>query len=196
MAKKNIAIFASGNGSNAENFFEYFRDHPSINICCLLSNNKNAFALTRAKNNNIPSFCFNREEFQEGTQVLKYLEDRDVDYIVLAGFMWLIPKYLIHAFPDRIVNIHPALLPKFGGKGMYGHHVHEAVLENREKESGITIHFVNEVYDDGKIIFQAKCEVLPHDDPDTLAGRIHELEYKYYPWVVQSLVSGEDLPVQ
>jgi phosphoribosylglycinamide formyltransferase-1 len=128
--------------------------------------------------------------------ILQYLEDRDITHIVLAGFMWLVPPNLIQAYPKKIVNIHPALLPKYGGKGMYGDHVHKAVLENKEEESGITIHFVNEVYDDGEIIFQGKCKVLPGDNPDSLAQRIHQLEYMYYPSVVEAVVLGRKIPVQ
>ena len=196
MKKENIAIFASGNGSNAEKFFEYFRNHQSIKVSCLISNNKTAFALTRAENNGIPSMWFGRNEFKEGIKIQNYLERHNISFIVLAGFMWLVPGYLIESFPDRIVNIHPALLPKHGGKGMYGHHVHEAVIENNEDESGITIHYVNEVYDDGKILFQAKCKVIPGDDANSLATRIHQLEYQYYPIVVDAILSGKEMPVQ
>jgi phosphoribosylglycinamide formyltransferase-1 len=196
MSQLNIAIFASGNGSNAEKFFEHFRNHDSIKISCLLSNNADAFALTRAENNQVPTFTFNRQEFRETETVLHYLQDKGVTHIVLAGFMWLVPQYLIQAYPNRIVNIHPALLPKYGGKGMYGDHVHNAVIENKEDESGITIHYVNEIYDDGKIIFQGRCKVLPNDDSDTLAQRIHQLEYEYYPKVVEAVVLNEKIPSQ
>ena len=196
MLRKNIAIFASGNGSNAEKFFEYFRNHSDLNISCLLSNNKNAYALTRAENNDFPSKVFNRDQLYESTDILNYLVEMEVSYIVLAGFMLLVPKYLIEAYPDKIVNIHPALLPKYGGKGMYGDHVHKAVIANKENETGITIHIVNEVYDDGKIIFQGRCEVKPDDDPDSLAKRIHQLEYKYYPAVVEALILNNKIPAQ
>lgn len=196
MSQINIALFASGNGSNAEKFFEHFRNHDSVKIGCLLSNNADAFALTRAENNQIPTFTFNRHEFRETDAVLLYLQDKGITHIVLAGFMWLVPPYLIQAYPNRIVNIHPALLPKYGGKGMYGDHVHKAVIENKEEESGITIHYVNEIYDDGKIIFQGRCKVLGEDDPDTLAERIHQLEYEYYPKVVEAVVLNQKIPAQ
>lgn len=196
MSSNSIAIFASGNGSNAEKFFEYFRDHPSIEIGCLLSNNKNAYALTRAENNNVKSKVFSRTEFYESESVLEYLHEISVTHIVLAGFMWLVPNYLINAFPKKMFNIHPALLPKFGGKGMYGDHVHRAVIDNLEEESGISIHFVNEIYDDGEIIFQAKCPVKEQDDPDSLAQRIHTLEYEYYPPVVEAVILDKEIPVQ
>jgi len=196
MSQINIAIFASGNGSNAEKFFEHFRNHNSVKISCLLSNNADAFALTRAKNNQVPTFTFNRQEFRETETVLQYLQDKGITHIVLAGFMWLVPQYLIQAYPNRIVNIHPALLPKYGGKGMYGDYVHKAVIENKEEESGITIHYVNEIYDDGKIIFQGRCKVLPEDNPDTLAQRIHQLEYQCYPKVVEAVVLNEKIPAQ
>lgn len=196
MTTSNIAIFASGNGSNAEKFFEYFKEHPTIKIKCLLSNNQNAYALTRAKNNKVTTRVFDREEFYKTRNILDYLKEQEVDYIVLAGFMWLVPLYLIQAYTNRILNIHPALLPKYGGKGMYGDHVHNAVLENREVESGITIHYVNEVYDDGKIIFQGRCEVKQDDTPESLANRIHALEYEYYPGVVEAVILDQKIPVQ
>ncbi len=196
MTENKIAIFASGNGSNAEKFFDYFRNHSSIEITCLLSNNIDAYALTRAQNNEVQSRVFSRKLFYDSEEVLEFLKQLSITHIVLAGFMWLVPKYLINAFPNRMFNIHPALLPKYGGKGMYGHHVHEAVIANSENESGISIHFVNEVYDDGEVIFQARCPVKEEDDPDTLAQRIHKLEYKYYPEVVEAVILDREVPVQ
>ena len=178
MTQINLAIFASGSGTNAEKIFEHFKGHESIAVRGLLSNNPKAYAITRATNHDIPYHVFNREEFQEAKQMLKILEGWDIDAIVLAGFLWLIPEYLIDRYPDRIVNIHPALLPKFGGKGMYGMHVHEAVLASNETETGITIHLVNQRYDEGKIIFQAKCAVEGQDTPESLASKVHRLEHR------------------
>ena len=185
---KNIAVFASGNGTNAERIAVYFAQNPNISVRIILTNNPNAFVIERAKKLNLPVYVFNRDTFYQTEEVLQPLRNYQTDLIVLAGFMWLVPGYLIHAYPGRIINIHPALLPKYGGKGMYGHHVHEAVLKNREKVSGITIHFVNEKYDDGQIIFQKELSVMKNDTPDTLASRIHKLEYKYYPKVIERLL--------
>ena len=189
MISKKIAILASGSGTNAENIIQYFAGHPEIRIQMILSNKKDAYVLTRAENNNIPTLVFDRPDFYETGSVLDKLKSEEIDFIILAGFLWLIPLDIIRTFPDKIVNIHPALLPKYGGKGMYGSHVHKAVIENKEKESGISIHFVNEKYDEGAIIFQAKCEVLPDDTPDSLAERIHKLEYKHYPEVIKDLLT-------
>ncbi len=185
---KKIAVFASGSGSNAQAIAEYFKNHNYIQVTCILSNRNDAYVLERAKQLNIPSYVFNREDFYNTKSVLKILQEYHIDFIVLAGFMWLVPEYLITAFPNRIVNIHPALLPKYGGKGMYGQYVHQAVIEHGEKESGITIHYVNEKYDEGNIIFQERCRVEPDDTPETLARRIHELEYKNYPNVIENLL--------
>lgn len=154
----------------------------------LLSNSPQAYALERAKKLSIPSKVFNRTIFRESEDVLIWLRDSSVTHIVLAGFMWLVPAYLIKAFPGKIINIHPALLPKFGGKGMYGMHVHEAVKTTGEKETGITIHEVNEQYDEGKILFQARCEVSSSDSPDDIAKRVHQLEYAYYPRVIEEWI--------
>ena len=187
-----IAILASGSGTNAENIIQYFAGHPGISIQMILSNKKDAFVLTRAENHNIQTMVFDRTDFYETGLVLETLKSEGIDFIVLAGFLWLIPTDIIRAFPDKIVNIHPALLPKYGGKGMYGSHVHKAVIENKEKESGISIHLVNEKYDEGSILFQAKCRVLPDDTPDSLAERIHQLEYKHYPEVIEELLTRQD----
>ncbi|MBN2350589.1 MAG: phosphoribosylglycinamide formyltransferase [Bacteroidales bacterium] len=184
----NIAIFASGSGTNAQKIMEFFKDHPAIRISTILSNKKDAYVIERAKKFNVPVFIFSKDEFYEKKIVLDYLIQLKTDYIVLAGFLWLVPKLLIQEFPERIMNIHPALLPKYGGKGMYGMAVHQAVIENREKESGITIHYVNEKYDDGSIIFQAKCPVLPGDTPEMLAGKVHQLEYNHFPKVIESWI--------
>jgi phosphoribosylglycinamide formyltransferase-1 len=183
--KSRIAIFASGSGTNAEEIFKYFQHHPSIEVVTLLSNNAQAFALERAEKYGVSTFVFDRKQFRETPEVLAWLQKNKVTHIVLAGFMWLVPDYLVKAFPKRIINIHPALLPKFGGKGMYGMHVHEAVKAAQEIETGITIHEVNEHYDEGRIVFQAKCEVTPFDSPDQIAQKVHVLEYAHYPRVIE-----------
>lgn len=183
--KINLAILASGSGSNAENIARYFEDHENIQVKEILSNKKDAYVHERAKELNIPSFTFSREQFQDAS-FIKRLED--IDYLILAGFLWLIPKYLVRAFPNRIINIHPALLPKYGGKGMFGEHVHKAVVEANESESGITIHLVNEEYDKGKILFQAKCGIDSTDTPQSLAKKIHTLEYENFPKVLEAYI--------
>lgn len=187
MKIRKIAVFASGSGTNAQNIFEYFVDNKLVVIDSLWSNNPEAFALERAQKFGIETFVFNREQLINTTFVVDELKKREIDLIVLAGFLWLIPPSLIEAF--RIVNIHPALLPKYGGKGMYGMKVHEAVVENKEKETGITIHFVNEKYDDGAIVFQAKCEVSEKDSPEDVANKVHQLEYKYFPLIIEEVVN-------
>jgi phosphoribosylglycinamide formyltransferase-1 len=184
----NIAIFASGSGSNAQKIAEHFVNHSDIKIKLILSNNPAAFVLERAKNLNIQISIFNRSSFYNSEEVLDVLAANQIDFIVLAGFMWLVPHYLIKAYPDKIINIHPALLPKYGGKGMYGDHVHKAVAEAGESESGITIHFVNEHYDEGNIIFQAKCNVK-NDTPEQIAAKVHALEYEYYPMIIEKCIS-------
>jgi phosphoribosylglycinamide formyltransferase-1 len=184
---KTLVILASGSGSNAENIVRFFQSRENVQIPLILSNRDDAHVHTRAKNLGIPSETFTREEFRSEGFVEK-LQKTGADLIILAGFLWLVPPSLIRAFPNRIINIHPALLPKYGGKGMYGEYVHQAVIANREKESGITIHYVNENYDEGNIIFQAKCPVLPDDTPESLAARVHELEYEYFPWVIEGVL--------
>lgn len=187
-----IAVFASGSGTNAEEIFKYFRSNPAIQVVLLLSNNPQAYALERAKKFNIPAKVFTRSEFRESEEVLIWLQKRSVTHIVLAGFMWLVPDYLIKSYPHRIINIHPALLPKFGGKGMYGMRVHEAVKAAGEKETGITIHEVNERYDEGKILFQARCTVGQEDTPEQIAEKVHALEYAHYPSVIEEWISGKN----
>jgi phosphoribosylglycinamide formyltransferase-1 len=187
---KKIAIFASGSGTNAENIAECFSAHKNIEVVVLISNNPHAEVHERMKRFGIPSFTFSKEAFAEGDAVLKKMSDFAVDWIVLAGFMNKISAVFLNAYPDRIVNIHPALLPEYGGKGMYGMHVHEAVVANNEKASGITIHYVNENYDEGNIIFQAKCPILPADTPEDVAAKVHRLEYKHYPEVIEKLLNG------
>lgn len=184
----NIAIFASGNGSNAQRICEYFSDNIRINIDCIIYNKKDAFVAQRAKSLNIPAFYFDKADFQENGSLLDFLKQRHIDWIILAGFLWLVPEKILDAFPNRVINIHPALLPNYGGKGMYGHHVHEAVITNHESESGITIHYVSKQYDKGAIIFQAKCKITDNDTPDTLADKIHVLEYEHFPVVIEKTI--------
>ncbi len=187
---KNIAIFASGSGSNAERIVEYFSDSKEINVKLFLCNNPEAGVLQRAERLNIPLVMFNRQQFKSG-EVVDILKENHIDWVILAGFLWLVPKNIVEAFPNKIINIHPALLPKFGGKGMYGHFVHEAVVENKETESGITIHFVNEHYDEGAIIFQASYPVLPTDTPEDVAKKGQVLEHKHFPEVIEKAILGQ-----
>ena len=184
-----IAILASGSGSNAEEITRYFSQSEEAEVVLILTNNPSAYVLERAKRLNVPTEVFSREELMKTDKVLNILKNYDIDFIVLAGFLLLVPKNLIEAFPDRIVNIHPALLPKYGGKGMYGDRVHTAVKEAGDLESGITIHFVNDHYDEGTTIFQATCPITNEDTPETLARKVHALEYKYYPEVIASVIS-------
>lgn len=186
--KFSIAILASGNGSNAEEIIRYFKDHPVIDVALLLSNNPNAFALDRAKRLNVPAKTFTREEFKEPGVILQWLKKKDITHIVLAGFLWLIPDYLIKSYPGKIINIHPALLPKFGGKGMYGSKVHEAVKMAGEKETGITIHLVNENYDEGEVLFQGRCAIEDHYTPAHIAQCVQKLEYEHYPKVIEQWI--------
>lgn len=183
----NIAIFASGSGSNAENIINHFNGGNLARIVLILSENKDAYVFERARKLNVPAVLFSLDEFKNG-KILSTLKQYDVDFIVLAGFLKLFPSSIIEEFPQKIVNIHPALLPKYGGKGMYGDRVHKAVIEAGETESGITIHYVNSQYDEGGIIFQAKCPVLPNDKPEDLALRVHGLEYEYFPKVIEKLL--------
>jgi phosphoribosylglycinamide formyltransferase-1 len=186
METKKIALFASGSGTNAQNIIKYFSDNENVKIDSLWSNNKEAYALERAKKLKIDVFVFNKEEFKNSNLVVEKLKERGVNLIVLAGFLWLVPNSLIENF--KIINIHPALLPKYGGRGMYGMKVHKAVVDNGETESGISIHFVNEKYDEGKLIYQAKCSVLPEDTPEDVANKIHELEHKYFPEIIEKVL--------
>lgn len=184
---KNIAIFASGTGTNAENLIHNYKD-TDIHIVGIYCNKPNAGVISRAENLGVPVRVFSRADFYDSTVVLDELQKAHVEFVILAGFLWLLPKSLVVVYPDRIINIHPALLPAYGGKGMFGHHVHEAVIAHKEKESGITIHLVNEHYDDGKTLFQKTCPVLPQDTAETLAARVHELEYTYFPQVVKDYI--------
>ena len=185
---KHIVIFASGSGSNAQQIVEYFSASNFARVMMIYSNRSDAYVLQRAYHMNIPTVVFDRADFYENDLVYDQLDNLHPDLIVLAGFLWKVPEKIIHAFPKRIVNIHPALLPKYGGKGMYGHHVHHAVIENCEKESGISIHYVNENYDKGALIFQAACQINGHDTAETLAEKVHALEYKYYPKTIEQIL--------
>ena len=184
----NIAIFASGSGSNAQKIMDYFQGSYDIHVKYLLSNNKDAYALERAKEMGVETKIFNRKAFRESNDVVEFLRNNDVSWVVLAGFLWMIPENLIKAFPDRIINIHPALLPLYGGKGMYGIHVHTAVHEAKDKESGISIHLVNEKYDEGEIVFQAKCLLDENDTPESIAQKVLRLEHEHFPKVIESLI--------
>jgi phosphoribosylglycinamide formyltransferase-1 len=187
-SRKNVAVFASGSGTNAQRIIEYFRDHPQINISLVISNKADAFVLERAAKLGVPSCVFSAKEIREVELVLRKLKEFRIEYLVLAGFLLKVPDALVKDYPNRILNIHPALLPKYGGKGMYGHYVHEAVIASGDQESGITIHRVNEHYDEGEIIFQAQCPVLPDDTPDSLAERIHSLEHRHFPGVIENWI--------
>ncbi|NPA36610.1 MAG: phosphoribosylglycinamide formyltransferase [Chlorobi bacterium] len=188
----NVILFASGSGTNVENIVNFFNNDTDVTIKCILTNNPDAFVIERAKRLNIPFKVFNREDLYKNGTVLKILKDNQPDLIVLSGFLWLMPSEIIKEFPDKIINIHPALLPKYGGKGMYGSKVHKAIVNNRENETGITIHYVNEKYDEGNIIFQARCEVLPSDTPDDVAEKVHKLEYRYFPEIIKQLLQKQN----
>ncbi len=189
MSRKNIAIFASGEGTNAQNIIDHFKSSDRVNIALVVSNKPSANVLNRAKNAGVPSLLITRNAFYESEETINNLKSANIDFIVLAGFLWMIPESLIKAFPNKIINIHPALLPKFGGKGMYGMNVHRAVVEAKEKETGISVHFVNEQYDEGEIISQHKCVVEPDDTAEVIAEKIHQLEQAFFPKVIEKLLS-------
>ncbi len=186
--KVNIAIFCSGSGSNAEKIIQHFQHSEIATVKLLLANSPKAFALERAKNHNIPTHVFNRSEFYTTTDVLDVLVGKEIDWVVLAGFLWLVPEYLVEHFKQRMINIHPALLPKFGGKGMFGMKVHEAVVKQQEKESGITIHYINGAYDEGDIIFQASCLVDEQDTAEEVAKKVQKLEHLHFPLIIEKLI--------
>lgn len=190
----NLAIFASGSGTNAENIITHFKNHPSIKVAIILSNKPDAYVIQRAKNHAIPHYIFNKEQLNNTDLIYRVLDDHEIDFIILAGFLLKIPKKMIDRYPGRIINIHPALLPKYGGKGMYGMNVHKAVIEAAEKESGITIHLVDEKYDNGEILFQARCPITPDDTPETLADKIHQLEQDNFPRVIEEFSVLGTLP--
>lgn len=185
---RRIAVFASGSGTNAENIIKHFGRSEIARVQLLLANDPKAYALKRAGALGVKAVTFDRADLYENGRVLKMLADAGIDYVVLAGFLWLVPQPLIERYRGRIINIHPALLPKYGGKGMYGDRVHKAVVEAGEKESGITIHHVNEVYDSGSTIAQFTVEVLPDDTPERVAEKVHELEYAHFPRVIEEEV--------
>jgi phosphoribosylglycinamide formyltransferase-1 len=189
--KKKIAVFASGKGSNAENLIKHFKNNPVAEVVLVLTNNPTAQVVERAGSLNVDSFVFNKAQLSDSKVVLDKLKKEQIDWIVLAGFLIKFPSLILNEFPNKVINIHPALLPKYGGKGMYGMHIHKAVVENKENETGITIHFVNENYDEGKIISQAKTEVLPTDTPEIVASKIQQLEQKHFPNVVEQLIENE-----
>lgn len=186
--KKRIAIFASGSGSNAQKIMEHFKYSEVAEVALVLCNNSDAYVLQRADNFEVPTHVFDKKEFFESDNVVKVLEKLKIDLIVLAGFLWLVPKNLLQAFPNQIINIHPALLPKYGGKGMYGDRVHQAVLDAKEEESGITVHFVNEKFDEGEIIYQSKFRIEADDTIDIIKFNGQQLEHQHYPRVIESLV--------
>ena len=183
--KKRLSVFASGSGSNAEKFFEYFKGHPSIEIVSVFTNNKSAGVIQRSERFGIPHYIYNRSYWADGELVIEQLEKERVDFIVLAGFMLLIPEALVKRFSNKIFNIHPALLPKYGGQGMFGMHVHQAVKDAQEEETGITIHFVNEVYDQGEILYQETVSISPTDSAEDIAKKVLAIEHKNYPKVVE-----------
>ena len=185
---KKIVIFASGSGSNAEKIILHFKNNNQGNVVGVLSNNLHAKVLEKAKNNDVPTVVFDKTALFDGT-VLHKISEMKPDLIVLAGFLLKFPESIIAAYPDKIVNIHPALLPKYGGKGMYGMHVHQAVLENKEKETGITIHYVNEHYDEGGIVFQATTNIEDCQTPEEVAEKVHQLEHEYYPAIIEKLIT-------
>jgi phosphoribosylglycinamide formyltransferase-1 len=186
----NIAIFASGSGTNAQKIIDYFSTEKGGKVTLVLTNRADAYVLKRAESNSIDSIIFDRHDFYDSSVVVDHLVKYKIDFIVLAGFLWLVPDTIIDRYPGKIVNIHPALLPSYGGKGMFGDRVHKAVIEAGERESGITIHYVNSKYDDGDIIFQARCSVMKDDTSDSLARRIHDLEHRHYPEVIANLLKG------
>lgn len=185
---RNIAILASGSGTNAENLIHYFSNRNSAQVSLVLSNKRQAMVLKRAEAHNIRTVFFEHKEFYVTGKVLRYLTLYKIDFIVLAGFLWLVPENILEQYPGRIINIHPALLPAYGGKGMYGDIIHKTVIGNHDPESGITIHYVNKQYDKGDIIFQARCKVDPDETIDSLAAKVHALEYLHYPKVIEDLV--------
>ena len=189
---KKIAILASGSGSNAENIANYFKGSDYAEVSFIIANNPEAYVIERAKRLNIEYTVVTKAQFMEADSIIAMLKERDIDFVVLAGFLRRVPAKLIQAYPGRIVNIHPALLPKHGGKGMYGDRVHKAVVESGDTESGITIHLIDEQYDKGTTFFQAKCEVLPTDTPDDVATKVHALEYEHFPHVIEEILHTLD----
>lgn len=188
---KNIAIFASGTGSNAKRIIEYFRDNEAVGVKLVVSNRPDAPVLAMARENGVETMVIRRQQFYGDQTLLAVLETHAIDFIILAGFLWLMPAYLVEAYQGRMVNIHPALLPRYGGKGMYGMNVHRAVKASGDTVSGITIHYVNEQYDDGDIVFQARCTVDPADSPEDIARKVQQLEHRYFAPVIEKLLQGQ-----
>lgn len=186
--KKRIAIFASGSGSNAQKIMEHFKRSNDAEVALILTNNPDAYVLQRADNFEVPSHIFDRKEFYETDKIVQLLKNLNIDLVVLAGFLWLVPQNLLKAFPNKIINIHPSLLPKYGGKGMYGEKVHQAVLTDGEQESGITIHFVNEAFDEGEIIHQSKFKIEKGDDLKMIKFKVQQLEHQHFPKVIETLL--------
>lgn len=186
----NISILASGNGTNAENIIKYFVNSDLIKVKNVITNNPEAFVIQRAKKYNIPTQIINKKELNTEDFIIDFFKQNEIEYIILAGFLLLIPSFLVKQYPKKIINIHPALLPKYGGKGMYGEAVHKSVIKNKETESGITIHFVNEKYDEGQIVFQAICGINNNDDYISLAQKIHKLEYEFYPKTIETVIKN------
>lgn len=186
-----IALFASGSGTNAENIIKYFKKNEKISVSLIICNKPDAFVLQRAKNHNIPSHIIGKHDIEDPSELIRLLDAHKIGFIVLAGFLWRIPLQLIQKFNQNIVNIHPALLPKYGGKGMYGMRVHESVISNKERESGVTIHYVNENYDEGDIIFQSKCSIESNDTAEALAKKVHEIEYMYFPKIIEQIIMNK-----
>lgn len=186
--KKRLAIFASGSGSNAQKILEYFKENKNAEVSIVLSNNPDAYVLQRADNFETPTHVFDRQEFYQTDSVVRLLQDHQIDLIVLAGFLWLIPENLIQAFPRAIINIHPALLPSYGGKGMYGDRVHQAVLNAKDAETGITIHYIDDKFDEGEVIFQAKYKIEPGDTLDLIRFQVQQLEHQFYPKVIENII--------
>lgn len=190
ISPKKIVVFASGSGSNAENIIRYFQGSGTAEVTAVMSNKPSAKVLDRAQKLNVTALYFDRDAFYNSNEVLHILEDTNPDLIVLAGFLWLFPSSILERFPNKVINLHPALLPKFGGKGMFGSNVHKAVLENNEKETGITIHYVNEKYDDGQIIFQKAFPISSEETLTSLTEKIHELEHRHFPKVIENLLES------
>jgi len=188
---KRIVLFASGSGTNVENIIHYFQDNPKVTITSVLTNKRDAEVLDKCNKMNISTLCFNKYAFYKSDCVLNVLKSQLPDLIILAGFLWKIPEKITRNYPDKIINIHPALLPKYGGKGMYGRQVHKAVKENNEPETGITIHYVNENYDEGAIISQVTTKISPEDSEESIAEKVHTLEYEYFPKVIEQLLFEE-----
>jgi len=193
MDSVNIAIFASGSGTNAENIIRYFTRNPSVQVKLVLTNREDAYVLKRAEKLHVPGIIFSANELKEGTKVDEILVDNKIDYLILAGFLLKVPERIVSMYRGRIINIHPALLPKYGGKGMYGNKVHQAVVDSLEKESGITIHLVDEVYDNGETLFQAKCTLDPDESAETLAAKIHKLEKEHFPRIIDEYIKSRKI---